>query len=89
VARSRLGGDLVLTRGVKARRDEALASLLLYLDKTTPARIVDYERRAKAGKIIGSGRMEKAVDQAVGVRQKKKKKGMSWRARRAARHWRC
>lgn len=39
--------------------------------------IIDYERRVKAGKTIGSGRMEKAVDRAaVGVRQKKK--GMSW-----------
>jgi len=38
--------------------------------------IIDYERRAKVGKVIGSGRMEKAVDLAVGMRQKKK--GMSW-----------
>ena len=31
------------------------------------------------GKVIGSGRMEKAVDRAVGMRQKKK--GMSWSER--------
>lgn len=60
---------------VSARREEALASLVLYLENHA-SEIVDYERRAKAGKAIGSGRMEKAVDRAVGVRQKKK--GMSW-----------
>jgi len=38
--------------------------------------IIDYERRQQAGKSIGSGRMEKAVDQVIGSRQKKK--GMSW-----------
>ena len=38
--------------------------------------IIDYERRQKAGKSIGSGRMEKGVDQVIGYRQKKK--GMSW-----------
>lgn len=62
-------------RGVKARREEALASLVLYLENHA-SEIIDYERRAKAGKVIGSGRMEKAVDVAVGIRQKKK--GMSW-----------
>lgn len=38
--------------------------------------IVDYQRRAQAGKTIGSGRMEKGVDTLIGVRQKDK--GMSW-----------
>ncbi|MDJ0730543.1 MAG: hypothetical protein QNJ33_11195 [Crocosphaera sp.] len=38
--------------------------------------IIDYERRQKAGKSIGSGRGEKAVDIVVGHRQKRK--GMSW-----------
>jgi hypothetical protein len=61
--------------GVSARREEALVSLVGYLANHT-SEIVDYERRAKAGKVRGSGRMEKTVDQAVGVRQKKK--GMSW-----------
>jgi len=61
--------------GVSARREEALASLVLYLENHAEE-IIDYERRAKAGKVIGSGRMEKAVDRAVGMRQKKK--GMSW-----------
>lgn len=39
--------------------------------------IIDYQRRAQVGKSIGSGRMEKAVDQVIGHRQKHK--GMSWR----------
>lgn len=62
-------------RGVEARREEALSSLVHYLENHAEE-IVNYERRAKAGKVIGSGRMEKAVDLAVGVRQKRK--GMSW-----------
>ena len=61
--------------GVSARRTEALRELVMYLERHA-SEIVDYERRAKAGKPIGSGRMEKAVDRAVGMRQKKK--GMSW-----------
>lgn len=61
--------------GVKARREEALGELVVYLEKHAHE-IIDYERRGRAGKVIGSGRMEKAVDQAVGIRQKKK--GMSW-----------
>ncbi len=66
---------LSYTRGVSARREEALASLMLYLENHAEE-IVHYERRAKLGKPIGSERMEKAVDRAVGARQKKK--GMSW-----------
>jgi hypothetical protein len=64
--------------GVSARREEALRELVTYLQKHA-SEIIDYELRAKAGKVIGSGRMEKAVDQAVGIRQKKK--GMSWSER--------
>ena len=41
--------------------------------------IINYQRRQKAGKSIGSGRVEKAVDLVVGHRQKKK--GMSWSAK--------
>jgi hypothetical protein len=61
--------------GVTARNAKALSELIGYLGKHA-AEIIDYERRARAGKCIGSGRMEKAVDQVVGMRQKKK--GMSW-----------
>jgi hypothetical protein len=52
-----------------------LSELVSYLEKHA-CEIIDYERRAKAEKVIGSGRMEKAVDRAVGMGQKKK--GMSW-----------
>lgn len=38
--------------------------------------IINYDRRKKANKTIGSGLIEKTVDQIVAVRQKKK--GMSW-----------
>ena len=50
-------------------------SLITYVEKHQ-AEIIDYERRQKAGKPIGSGRMEKAVDQVIGARQKSK--DMSW-----------
>ncbi len=73
--RGRVSEALSYLRSVWARREEALSSLVLYLENHA-LEIIDYERRAKAGKAIGSGRMEKAVDRAVGVRQKKK--GMSW-----------
>jgi len=39
--------------------------------------IINYSRRSQAGKTIGSGLFEKAVDLTVGSRQKNK--GMSWR----------
>jgi hypothetical protein len=52
-----------------------LPSRVTYLEKHQ-AEIIDYGRRQRAGKPIGSGRMEKGVDQVIGVRQKHK--GMSW-----------
>ena len=60
---------------VKARREKAKTDLLGYFAKHE-TEIIDYGRRQKAGKPIGSGRMEKAVDQVVGLRQKNR--GMSW-----------
>lgn len=60
---------------VSARRQKAKRDLLGYLQKHE-GEIIDYGRRQKAGKPIGSGRMEKAVDQVVGLRQKNR--GMSW-----------
>jgi hypothetical protein len=75
VWRGRVSEALSYLRSVSARREEALSSLVCYLENHA-SEIIDYERRAKAGKAIGSGRMEKAVERAVGVRQKKK--GMSW-----------
>jgi len=38
--------------------------------------IINYDRRQSNNKPIGSGRMEKAVDDVIGHRQKKK--GISW-----------
>jgi hypothetical protein len=61
---------------VEARNEEKKEALVGYLEKHR-GEIIDYERRSKrAGKTIGSGRVEKGVDQAIGAR--KKKKGMSW-----------
>jgi uncharacterized protein UPF0236 len=53
----------------------ALSDLLGYLQKHAEE-IIDYQRRKEAGKWIGSGAGEKAVDQVVGMRQKDR--GMSW-----------
>jgi hypothetical protein len=61
--------------GLAVRNGAALADLLGYLKKHGEE-IIDYERRQAAGKAIGSGRIEKGVDQVVGRRQKGK--GMSW-----------
>jgi hypothetical protein len=57
------------------RNAKALADLVGYLKKHT-AKIIDYGRRQATGKPIGFGRMEKAVDLVIGIRQKKK--AMSW-----------
>lgn len=71
----RVSEALSMLEVVEARNAEALESLVTYLKKHA-TEIIDYERRKKTGKPVGSGRMEKAVDQAVGLRQKRK--GMSW-----------
>jgi hypothetical protein len=60
---------------VQARSPDTLQELLTYLEKHK-SEIIDYRRRQKAGKTIGSGRVEKGVDVVVGHRQKNK--GMSW-----------
>ena len=64
-----------LRREVQAKNPQQLAALVTYLEKHC-AEIIDYGRRQRAGKPIGSGRMEKGVDQVIGARQKHK--GMSW-----------
>jgi len=72
----RTDAALTYLRGeVQAKNPEPLAALVTYLEKHQ-AEIIDYGRRQRAGKPIGSGRMEKGVDQVIGVRQKHK--GMSW-----------
>lgn len=60
---------------VNSRNEVKKQALVSYLDKHA-AEIIDYERRQQAGKVIGSGRMEKGVDQVIGWWQKHK--GMSW-----------
>lgn len=49
--------------------------LIGYLQKNQTS-IIDYDQRQQAGKVIGSGRMEKQND--VLVAQRQKRKGMSW-----------
>lgn len=61
---------------VKSRNSLKLEELISYLGKHK-TEIIDYERRQLTGKSIGSGRMEKGVDQVIGKRQKDN--SMSWR----------
>ena len=61
--------------GLAVRNESKRTELVGYLQKHA-GEIIDYGRRRAAGKWIGSGCMEKAVDQVIGFRQKKK--GMSW-----------
>lgn len=65
-----------LRQQVVPRHQEKWQELIGYLEKHAHE-IVDYERRRQVGKAIGSGRVEKAVDQVIGQRQKRK--GSSWR----------
>lgn len=62
---------------VSPKNEEKLWELIGYFEKHK-SEIIDYHRRKKVGKVIGSGIMEKGCDQVIGRRQKKK--GMSWRA---------
>ena len=65
-----------LRQQVTPRNREKWQELLTYLEKHQ-LEIINYERRTQVGKSIGSGRVEKAVDQVIGERQKHK--GKSWR----------
>jgi len=64
-----------LQHQVIAKNQDKLHELIGYLEKHQQE-IIDYNRRSRAGKTIGSGRIEKGVDLTVGQRQKNK--GMSW-----------
>lgn len=66
---------IYLNETVVSKNEDKKKELLTYLNKHT-AEIIDYERRQKAGRCIGSGRGEKANDQIVAMRQKKK--GTAW-----------
>ncbi len=54
-----------------ARNQQKLDELITYFTKHKNE-IINYELRCQAGKTIGSGRMEKAVDLTIGHRQKHK-----------------
>jgi hypothetical protein len=60
-----------LQRQVQPKNAETLAELVGYLQKHE-SEIIDYERRQQVGKSIGSGRVEKAVDQVIGHRQNRR-----------------
>jgi hypothetical protein len=64
-----------LRNGLEARNTKVRDDLMGYLEKHR-SEIINYERRRDTGKSIGSGRMEKGVDQIIGQRQKQK--AMSW-----------
>jgi hypothetical protein len=61
---------------VQPKNEEKHLELIGYLNKHRDE-IIDYRRRKKAGKMIGSGHIEKGCDQVI--RRRQKKKGMSWR----------
>lgn len=67
-----------LRTDVEVRNQSKHEELIGYLDKHRHE-IIDYGTRQAVGKPIGSGRMEKGVDQVIGHRQKKK--GMAWSAK--------
>ena len=60
-----------LRRAVQAKNPELWAALMTYLEKHR-AESIDDSRRQWASKPIGSGRMEKGVEQVIGARQKHK-----------------
>jgi signal recognition particle GTPase len=64
-----------LKRQVNAKNLDKWHELISYLEKHQ-LKIINYKRRSRAGKTIGSGRMEKGVD--LSVKQRQKNKGMSW-----------
>jgi hypothetical protein len=64
-----------LRTSVSPRNTKKHHELITYLTKHKPE-IINYQARQEAGKPIGSGRMEKGVDQVIGRRQKDN--GMSW-----------
>ena len=59
----------------KIKNKQIFDELTGYLTKHQPE-IINYEKRKRANKVIGSGRVEKANDIIVAKRQKKK--GMAW-----------
>jgi len=83
-----VAGAIEVLDQVSPRKPDAASDLRGYLTRHAHE-IIDDERRQKAGKPIGSGRVEKGVDQTTGSRQKQK--GMSWSpvGSRALGHLKC
>jgi len=63
-------------KSLEVKNMEKRDDLIGYLEKHK-IEIIDYEKRQKTGKTIGSGLIENGVNQIVGRRQKNK--GMTWR----------
>jgi len=63
-------------KSIDVKKTERRDELIEYLNKHK-SEIINYEKRSKTGKTIGSGSIENGVNQIVGRRQKNK--GMSWR----------
>lgn len=61
---------------VHSKNDKKREELVKYLIKRKQE-IINYEKRKEAGKIIGSGRIEKGCDLIVGIRQKDKARSWS------------
>ena len=66
---------LLYLQTISVKNKLFLDKLVTYLSKHA-LEIIDYERRKKVGRTIGSGRGEKANDQLIARRQKKK--GLAW-----------
>jgi hypothetical protein len=64
-----------LRNHVVVKNQDKWQELICYLEKHQ-SEIINYNRRTRAGKTIGSGQVEKGVDLTVGSRQKHR--GMSW-----------
>lgn len=60
-----------ILKKMKVKNHKKRKELIVYLKKHKKE-IINYEKRVDSGKKIGSGRVEKAVDLIVGIRQKKK-----------------
>jgi hypothetical protein len=60
-----------LQNQVKTKNQETLKELITYLSKHQ-SEIINYQRRQQAGKAIGSGRVEKAVDARCGASPEEK-----------------
>ncbi|TAF83749.1 MAG: hypothetical protein EAZ50_00060 [Runella slithyformis] len=63
---------------IKAKNESSKEMLITYLSKNENT-IIDYKKRQENGKIIGSGRTEKANDTLVAKRQKYNE--MAWTKR--------